>query len=80
MKTFAATLATLSILATTSFAASMADFDTDADGMLSPEEFATAFADLDSSVFVEVDANADGMIDEEEFQAASTEDGPLVAG
>lgn len=62
------------------FAAEMSDHDTNADGVLSVEEFASAFPDIDPATFAAVDTNEDGMIDPSEYAAATAEDGPLATG
>jgi len=65
--------------ATAAFAADMTAADADGDGMISVEEFASAYPDVEPAVFVAVDVNADGMIDAEEFETATGEGG-LLAG
>lgn len=77
MKTLVTTLATLTF-ATAAMAAEMSDYDTNADGVLSVEEFAAAFADKDPSIFAAVDTNADGLIDPAEYAEATAEGGPLA--
>lgn len=76
------TLALASVIATASFAtaAEMADLDTNADGVLSVEEFVTGHADTDPAVFASIDANEDGLIDPAEYTAATSEGGPLAEG
>ncbi|MEM6619266.1 MAG: hypothetical protein AAF761_03155 [Pseudomonadota bacterium] len=76
MRTAFTILATLA-LATPSVAAEMSDYDANADGVLSVEEFAAAFADKDPAVFGVVDTNEDGMIDPAEYAAATEAGGPL---
>ena len=61
-------------------AGEMSDMDTNADGVLSVEEFATGHADVDPAVFTEIDANEDGLIDPVEYAAAKAEGGPLADG
>lgn len=77
MKQILATAAALT-LATAAGAAEMSDHDANADGVLSPKEFAAAFEDLDPAIFTVVDRNEDGMIDPAEYAAATAEDGPLA--
>lgn len=60
-------------------AADMTAVDADGDGMISADEFAAAYPDMDPATFVAVDVNADGMIDAAEFETA-TGDGGLLAG
>ncbi len=61
------------------YAADMTAADADGDGMISADEFAAAYPDMDPATFVAVDVNADGMIDAAEFETA-TGDGGLLAG
>ena len=78
MKQILATVAALAF-ATAATATEMSDHDANADGVLSVEEFAAAFEDLDPAIFTVVDKNEDGMIDPAEYAAATAEDGPLAA-
>ena len=61
------------------YAADMLAADTNGDGMISADEFAAAYPDVDPATFVAVDVNADGMIDAAEFETATGEGG-LLAG
>jgi hypothetical protein len=70
---------TLMASAGAAYAADMTAADTDADGMISADEFAAAYPDVDPATFLAVDVNADGMIDASEFETATGEGG-LLAG
>lgn len=74
------TMALAAILATTSLAhaADLADLDTDADGVLSMEEFVAGHESVDAEVFADIDTNEDGMIDPSEYEIATAEDGVLA--
>lgn len=75
------TLTFAAILATASFAhaAEMSEMDTNADGVLSVEEFTAGHAEVDPAVFTEIDANEDGLIDPAEYATATADGGVLAA-
>lgn len=58
------------------YAASFADIDADGDGMITQEELAAAYPDVEEETLISVDLNADGQITEDEHMAA-VEDGLL---
>jgi len=70
---------TLMTTAGAAYAADMTAADTNADGMISADEFTAAYPEVDPATFLAVDVNADGMIDLGEFETA-TGDGGLLAG
>lgn len=80
MKTLKAAPAAIGFVfaAATALIAQDVAVDTDGDGMVSMEEFATAYPDLTDETFAAADANADGMLDEAEL-AAATEAGLIPA-
>jgi hypothetical protein len=44
--------------------------DTDADGLVSADEFAAAYPDASPEAFAQIDINADGALDDTEIAAA----------
>ena len=65
------TLAGAGLLAATAAqAVTMADFDTDADGMASLDEVLAVMPDMSVETFNLVDLNQDGMIDTDELTTA----------
>lgn len=71
MKSTLIPMAAAALFATTAFAAtpSFSEVDANADGWVTPEEFATAMPDATQDDFVAIDANGDGAISEEEMTA-----------
>lgn len=63
--------AILSLFATAALAAAptFAEADANADGWVTPDEFATAMPEATESDFVAIDVNGDGAISEEEMTA-----------
>ncbi len=71
MTKFIAAILATGVLATSAFAAgSLADMDTNADGMLTIEEVQAAYPEMTAEQFSAIDTNADGVIDEAEMGAA----------
>lgn len=58
------------LIAAPALALTVADVDTDADGMISFTEMAVSYPDLTEDVFAQVDTSADGLVDETELAAA----------
>lgn len=79
MKKLAAVTAALLAIGGVAFAADFAEIDANADGAITPEEFAAAYPDAGEEVWTATDANGDGSVTEEELQAAM-ESGILPAG
>lgn len=65
-------------IASAAGAASFTDVDANADGAISPDEFAAAYPDAGSDAWTAADANGDGALTEDEHVAA-IESGVLPA-
>ncbi|PLS20098.1 calcium-binding protein [Neptunicoccus cionae] len=78
MRKLTMTLAAILATASLAQAADLAELDTDADGVLSMEEFVAGHAEVDAEIFADIDTNEDGMIDPSEYEAATAEDGVLA--
>lgn len=63
-------LAAATLMATSAFA-SVAELDTDGDGVVSFTEMLAAYPTLTEEGFGAVDTNGDGVVDVEEFTAAT---------
>lgn len=63
--------AIVTLAATAAFAAAptFAEVDTNADGWVTPDEFAVAMPEATDTDFVAIDVNGDGAISEEEMSA-----------
>ncbi|WP_113912639.1 EF-hand domain-containing protein [Roseovarius dicentrarchi] len=71
MTKFIASILAAGALATTAFAAgTLADMDTNGDGLLTVEEVQAAYPEMTAEQFSEADANADGALDDAELTAA----------
>ena len=68
-----------SLAATFATAATLAEMDANADGMVTFDELVAAMPDVTEETFTLADANQDGMIDADEF-ATAQETGLLPAG
>ncbi|MCL5777554.1 EF-hand domain-containing protein [Limibaculum sp. FT325] len=79
VKRIAALAAGIGAIAGVALAASFGDIDTDADGMITQEEFAAAFPDAGAEIWTATDVNADGVVTEDEL-AAAVESGVLPEG
>ncbi|MEM6595905.1 MAG: hypothetical protein AAGC82_01590 [Pseudomonadota bacterium] len=66
------------LIAGAATAATMAELDANADGMVSYEEISAVMPEIGTDLFDVIDANQDGMIDEDELTVA-TESGLLPA-
>lgn len=79
MRKLTMTLAAILATAPLAQAADLVELDTDADGVLSMEEFVAGHAEVDAEIFADIDTNEDGMIDPSEYEAATAEDGVLAS-
>lgn len=71
MTKFIAAVIGASALATTAFAAgTLADADTNGDGMLTIEEVQAVYPEVTPDQFSQIDANGDGAVDDAEMSAA----------
>ena len=80
MRIFIPTLSLALVIGAAGFALEMSDMDANADGVLSAEEFASGYTDVDPAVFAAIDANADGVIDPAEYKTATEAGGVLNEG
>lgn len=71
MKSTLIPMAAALLFATSASAATFAEVDANADGWVTPEEFAAAMPDATQDDFVKIDVNGDGAISEEEMAAAT---------
>ncbi|MEZ5731277.1 MAG: EF-hand domain-containing protein [Paracoccaceae bacterium] len=70
MKKLAYTIALGLVPAGMALAATLAEMDADANGLLSMDELKAAYPDLTDEGFAAIDVNADGSVDADELSAA----------
>lgn len=73
MKSWLASLALVFGTATLAQAAAFGDVDLNADGLITPDEFVSAYPDLSSDVWNAADADGDGVISPDEHATATDE-------
>lgn len=69
MKTILATTAAIFTLAAPTWAASVAELDANADGLVTLEEVQAVYPETTAEDFTAMDANADGSLSDEELSA-----------
>jgi len=70
MKTILATTAAIFTIAAPAWAATVAELDTNTDGLVSFEEVQAVYPDTTAEAFAALDVDGDGSLNEEELSAA----------